>query len=154
MISSNLVWDVPPPPKPRVEQVFPTQTSIFGASPAIATPARTPEPVAETLPEPEPVEMADIDLGAVGIRIDDEEPPMAVPVATGPVVSRPEPVSIVVPIVSPPPVEEERPLSLFERMMQMSRGGKPRPAPEPTLAPEPAAADVEIPPFFKRQVNN
>ena len=143
---------VSPPPKPRVDQVFPAQSSIFGASPAIAPPVRAPEPVAETLPEP--AEMVDIDLETVGVRIEDEAP--AMPIAAGPVVARPEPVSIVVPIVSPPPVEEERPLSLFERMMQMSRGGKARPAPEPTLAPEPvpAPSDVEIPPFFKRQVNN
>jgi cell division protein FtsZ len=149
---------VPPPPKPRAEQVFPAQPSIFGGAPPVAP--RAPEPVAEPLPMPEPVAMAaapepvEIDLAMVGIRIEDEDPAMTVPVPAAPVVSIPEPVAVVVPIVSPPPVEEERPLSLFERMMQMSRGTKPRPAPEPTLAPEPAPADVEIPPFFKRQVNN
>jgi cell division protein FtsZ len=54
------------------------------------------------------------------------------------------------------PVEDERPLTLFEKMMNMSRGPKPKPAPAATLAPEPdkATPDVDIPPFFKRQVNN
>ena len=145
---------IAPPPKPRAEQVFPAQSSIFGAAPAVAPPIRAPEPA----PQPEPVDMVaalepvDIDLEMVGVRIEDEEP-APVPVAAAPVVRIPEPVSVVVPI-APSPVEDERPLSLFERMMQMSRGGKPRAAPEPTLAPEPAPTDVEIPPFFKRQVNN
>jgi hypothetical protein len=45
---------------------------------------------------------------------------------------------------------------LFEKMMNLSRGPKPKPA-STTLAPEPPVAgapDVEIPPFFKRQANN
>ena len=138
-------------PKPRAEQVFPAQSSIFGSAPAIAPPmAREPEPVAEPLAafhdEAAPEE---IDLAVAAVRIDDDAAPVALPVI------RPEPVSVVVPIVPPAPVEEERTPSLFERMMNMSRGNKPRPAPETTLAPEPGpAADVDIPPFFKRQVNN
>jgi hypothetical protein len=45
---------------------------------------------------------------------------------------------------------------LFEKMMNLSRGSKPKPAPAASLAPEPTPGtpDVDIPPFFKRQVNN
>jgi cell division protein FtsZ len=118
----------------------------------VAPPVVEPEPVAVQPPEP-----VELDLGTVGELIADEDapvinPPKAVEVAMAP--TEPEPASVVVPI-APPPVEEERPLSLFEKMMAMSRGTKPKPASTETLAPEPApAADVDIPPFFKRQVNN
>jgi cell division protein FtsZ len=149
-----------PAPAPARKQTpdaaFPQQTSIFGPPPTVApAPVVEPEPVAVKDLEP-----AVLDLGDVGELIEDEDdqvapaitPPKTVEVAKAP--AEPEPVSVVVPI-APPPVEEERPLSLFEKMMAMSRGSKPKPAPAETLAPEPApAADVEIPPFFKRQVNN
>ena len=55
-----------------------------------------------------------------------------------------------------PAMADDRPLTLFERMMGMSR--KPR-APEPapsTLAPQPEppqAGDDDVPGFLKRQVN-
>jgi cell division protein FtsZ len=137
------------------DTVFAGQTSIFGPPPTVAPPVVEPEPIAAQTPEP-----AELDLGAVGELIDDEDgmdapaitPPKVVEVAK--VAAEPEPVSVVVPI-APPPAEEERPLSLFEKMMAMSRGSKPKPVQAETLAPEPPpAADVEIPPFFKRQVNN
>ncbi|KAB7644456.1 cell division protein FtsZ [Polymorphobacter fuscus] len=146
-----------PASRPRVDSGFAAQPSIFTMPPvAAAAPATTPavsvpEPVAAAVTEPvadvvpEPVEM---DLGVVAERIDEDE--VAAPV--------PEPVApVVVPIAPPVAVEEERPMSLFEKMLNMSRGPKARPAPTPTLAPEPtppAASDVDIPPFFKRQVNN
>ena len=138
------------------DTVFAGQTSIFGPAPTVAPPPVVePEPVVAKTPEP-----VELDLGAVGELIDDEEdvaaavlsPPTIVEVARTP--AAPERESVVVQI-TPPPVEEERPLSLFEKMMAMSRGSKPKPAPTETLAPEPPpAADVDIPPFFKRQVNN
>jgi cell division protein FtsZ len=137
------------------DTAFAMQTSIFTTAPPVAPPVVTPEPVAAAIPEPE-----ELDLGSVGELIDDEDdlgapvlgPPKGVEVARTPVVHEPEPV--VVPIIQPV-VEEERPMSLFEKMMAMSRGSKPKPAPAETLAPEPPpAADVDIPPFFKRQVNN
>ena len=72
------------------------------------------------------------------------------PVAAAPVAPEPAPVP------QPAPIAEDRPLTLFERMMGMSR--KPR-APEPppaTLAPQPQppqAGDDDVPGFMKRQVN-
>jgi len=114
-------------------------------------------PVAEpkiTLPEPEPVMMQELDLSLEDLVATEpdlpREPsvirftPTAAPAAPPP------------PMRAPAPVEEERPLSLFEKMMNLSRPAKPRP-PEPTLAPEPEAQpdhDVAIPRFFKRQVND
>ena len=149
-----------PAPAPARKQTsdtaFAQQPTIFGPPPTVAQPPVVePEPVMAKTPEP-----VELDLGTVGELIDDEEdvaapvlsPPKAVEVAR--TAAAPEPAPVVVPI-APAPVEEERPLSLFEKMMAMSRGSKPKPAPAETLAPEPApAADVEIPPFFKRQVNN
>ncbi len=134
-----------------------------------AAPAKiTPEPdvaeaVADPVQEPLPVMVgpADpeddaIDLGEVGERVDEPPPvgfrftPTATPAApvAGPVA---EP--------APPPLpvaEEERPLTLFERMMGLSsRRAKPA-EPPATLAPEPAppqSGDDELPGFMRRQVN-
>jgi cell division protein FtsZ len=104
----------------------------------------------------------EIDLGAWAERIDDASPadsfrftpqkasaPISATIVPTP---RPEPAPVA---AVAPPVEEERPLTLFEKMMNLSRGHKPKPAPV-TLAPvpTPAAPDVDIPPFFKRQVNS
>ncbi|KPF66615.1 cell division protein FtsZ [alpha proteobacterium AAP81b] len=104
----------------------------------------------------------DLDLAAVAERVDDPAPaetfrftPSAVPVApAAPVAAAP---TSVVPIVRPDPqpeAEDERPPTLFEKMMNLSRP-KAKPVAPATLAPEPtaSAADVEIPPFFKRQAN-
>ena len=63
---------------------------------------------------------------------------------------------------SDPVVEADRPLTLFERMMNISRGAPkaaeagaqpaaPQPAPEPRQAP---VDNIEIPRFFRRQVND
>ncbi|MEY2882775.1 MAG: hypothetical protein RL490_499 [Pseudomonadota bacterium] len=150
-----------PPPAPKrspIDSGFgPIQPSIFSATP-------TAPPVVE--PQPEPVmvhasEPIELDLGAVAEMIVDDDDTSPIPVLVPPVStiaaaapSASEMPSVVVPII-PPVVEEERPMSLFEKMMHMSRGGKPKPAAAETLAPEPPpVADVEIPPFFKRQVNN
>ncbi|WP_310473880.1 cell division protein FtsZ [Sandarakinorhabdus sp.] len=54
------------------------------------------------------------------------------------------------------PVAEERPLTLFERMMGMSRKPRAPEAPPATLAPQPVppqASDDDVPGFMKRQVN-
>ena len=155
--AARVAAPAPAPVRKRetADAAFTTQPNIFTTAPPVAPPVITPEPVAVTAPEPE-----ELDLGTVGELIDDEDdlgapvlgPPKAVEVAR--VSKAPEPEPVVVPIIQPV-VEEERPLSLFEKMMAMSRGSKPKPAPAETLAPEPPpAADVDIPPFFKRQVNN
>lgn len=80
----------------------------------------------------------------------------------------PEPVAVAparpAPVAAPQPMHpqyqpEERPMTLFEKMMNLSRP-KPRTAPPAptTLAPEPTPSDagpeVSIPPFFKKQANN
>jgi cell division protein FtsZ len=61
-----------------------------------------------------------------------------------------------------PVVEADRPLTLFERMMNISRGapkaneaGAAPAAPEPAPAPRQSGGDnIEIPRFFRRQVND
>jgi cell division protein FtsZ len=170
---------IPVAARPRAATGFAAQPSIFASAPSVA-PAPVPEaaapaaidngfPVAdsamaraldnldEDLPEIE-LEHDDVDLAVAAERVPDISPvdtfsftprePTPAPV----VAPAPEPVAR--PVAAP--VEEERPPTLFEKMMNLSRGPKPKPAPASTLAPEPSAGspDVDIPPFFKRQVNN
>jgi cell division protein FtsZ len=136
----------------RTEPNFTAQTSIFATPPAAAA----PQPVIVEAPQTllAPIEM---DLGEVAERLDEDDiiaAPVREPVAVRAPI--PEPVYEPSPVFAQ--VEEERPPTLFEKMMAMSRGVKPKPAPAATLAPEPTrgapASDVDIPPFFKRQVNN
>jgi cell division protein FtsZ len=153
---------VPPPARPLEAPGFAAQTSIFTMAPPPPPPPPVIVPVtgpaaavaAADVSEPAPdlLEEVEIDLATAAEMLVEDEAPVAVP-PPEPAVAERE--AVVVPINAPPQVADERPMSLFERMMQMSRG-KAKPAAEPTLAPEPpaAAADVDIPPFFKRQVNN
>ena len=170
-------------PRPRAAPAtgFAAQPSIF-ATPAAIAPPPVPEVAApamvadeelvapaalaraldgmaaadENLPEATIDTDDDIDLGAVAERLD--APAMADSFRFTP--SDPAPAAATV-AVEPPapvaaPVEEERPPTLFEKMMNLSRGPKPKPT-STTLAPEPPVAgapDVDIPPFFKRQANN
>ena len=120
-------------------------------------------PVAEEIPAPVVEELA---LDAA-VEVADEAPANVMPLA------RPEPVAPA-PAPEPEPVEiasprsikpaaaeepEERPLTLFEKMMNLSRGPKAKPAAEP-VAPakaydtDPNQDPLEIPRFFKRQVND
>ncbi len=148
---------VPRPDKAR-DSVFAAQSSIFNA-PA-AAPAYVPaEPVAAEAPAPvAAVEEPEIDL-ATADRIEDDQPAVAssftftprdVPMVSA--LRPPEPVAVAAPEPEP---DAGKPISLFSRMMGLSRTVKPREVPA-SLAPEPeaAATDVEIPPFFKRQVNH
>ncbi len=156
------------PQRPRATTGFGGQPSIFTAPPApipapepvIATPMAEPPRVLEqvdTLADDLPEAMLDdeIDLATEAERVDSPSPlestftftPTTLPIV---------PVAVVEPPPAPEPAEEERTPTLFEKMMNLSRGPKPKPAPTATLAPEPApgAPEVDIPPFFKRQVNN
>ncbi len=137
-----------------------TEAEDMFTAPAVAVPAEpealpsaTAEPFGEPLAEAED----EIDLAAVAERIPDAPPVHSYRFAPGgePSVSMtPPPAPVVEAPVAEAPVEEERSLTLFERMMNISRP-KAKPVPAPTLAPEPApgTAEVEIPPFFKRQAN-
>ena len=156
------------PPRKAAAAAFMSQPSIFTMPPptTFAQPEPAPEPEAGTLPEfaaaapgmseagTEPAdeaEMADddaLDLADVGERVGTNYTftPVAAPVAAPAPVPQPEPVA----------AAEDRPLTLFERMMGMSR--KPRtPEPPPaSLAPQPQpqqAGDDDVPGFMKRQVN-
>ncbi len=126
---------------PAVSTLRPT--SPF-ASAAAAFPAVSTRP----LPEPEPAVEPALDLSLDDIV---DEPELL-----------PEPVAVVAAPAPPPPPApvavaevEERPLTLFEKMMNLSRKPAPRPAPT-TLAPEPEASEPEvaIPSFFKKQASN
>ena len=135
--------------------------------PTVAVPGRAavveavvPEPVAVMpVAEPEPVvtpEMADeLDL-SVAELIDEPTPAMARFTPSAPVV----PIRPIEVARQPEPVEEEEPepQSLFQRMLNLSRGTKPAPraltlAPDRDTDHQPAGTDVEIPSFFKKQVN-
>ncbi len=110
------------------------------AFPAVAAKPIVAEPVVlveEIMPEPE---LLDLSLDDV---IDDEpEPIVAAPA--------------LLPPMHPQPEAEDKPLTLFEKMMNLSRKPAPRPAPV-TLAPEPEPEGepaVAIPSFFKKQASN
>lgn len=168
---------IPAPPKKAAAPAFLAQPSIFTMPPPAAVePEPAPEPVAEVQPEPEvtpaePVALAldlpeveapaepeaetvaeddALDLADVGEPVTNYTFTPVAPVAAAPVAPEPAPAP------QPAPIAEDRPLTLFERMMGMSR--KPR-APEPppaTLAPQPQppqAGDDDVPGFMKRQVN-
>ena len=128
----------------------------LAAAPAVI--AAVPEPAAAA----EPV-----------VKIDDEPLVLTAPepelldLVTAERVEAPAPVVLsdyraaVINPVPPGDLEpEEKPLTLFEKMMNLSRGpAKPAVRPVSTLAPEPApqpeaGTDMEIPRFFKRQVND
>jgi cell division protein FtsZ len=137
------------------------------AAPVVEEPAPAPaveEPVAEM---PAPVEELTLDMTAA---IEDETNnvmPLVrpeLPVAPAPVAQtdlRPYAVEAPAAAAKPAAAEEveERPLTLFEKMMNLSRGpAKAKPVAEPAVAP-PAYGDanedpLEIPRFFKRQVND
>jgi len=171
---------VPVANRPRPATGFAAQPSIFTAPPApmpVAQPAtayEAPQPAVEpmvaralddldavadaaaeaALPEIAP-EDDEIDLGIEAVRVPDLSP--ADTFRFTPSDSVPPPAVAPTPVAEtvPEPVEEDRPPTLFEKMMSLSRGPKPKPAAS-TLAPEPTpgAPDVDIPPFFKRQANN
>jgi cell division protein FtsZ len=148
------IFTAPPPAVPRPEPVV-----------DIPEPVETPVAaiVAEEAPEPdlpeieiEAAEEEEIDLAEAAELI--EEPSAADTFRFTPTETPVVPITPVVAAAPEPEAahEEERTPTLFEKMMNLSRGSKPKPAPAPTLAPEPTPGtpDVDIPPFFKRQVNN
>ena len=139
---------------------FPTGTAEVPAS-IPQNPEITEAPAeAATIAESLEAEDDEIDLGAAGVRIEDAAPvdtfrftPREAPAAPPPAPA-PAPVA-----AAPEPEKEERVLTLFDKMRNLSRGGRPKPTAPATLAPEPDAGpssqpDVDIPPFFKRQINN
>ena len=128
-------------------------TSHAFPGPAVTLPMRAAEPLPEPIVaappavamiEPEPA-ADELDL-AVAERIEEPEAPL---LASFTPRSEPAPV---IPLRAP--VEEEpEPQSLFQKMLFRSRGLKTPPA---SLAPDrqpEVGSDVEIPSFFKRQVN-
>lgn len=160
------------PPRARHEPAapaMPVQPSIF-STPATIAPASS-QPVAPPAPEPfeatpdaaAPQDDDEIDLGTMGERVDDEPKaghdtfrftPVKVPAVGNAVVV---PAAAPVEAPAPAPEAEERPQTLFEKMLGMSQGHRGKAAAAaPSLAPEPEAKEpgVDIPPFFKRQVNN
>lgn len=171
---------VPTASRPAVS--FGTVAGTFGAPPARPAAAVEPAPVvaAPVIEEPKPVveepvaeveepfvEELTLDMTAA---IEDEpadnvmalhrpEPPMA----PAPVVEtevRPYAVETPAKPAAADDAGDERPLTLFEKMMNLSRGpAKTKPAAEPLVTPPSYSGDtsedpLEIPRFFKRQVND
>ncbi len=131
-----------------------TMPAFGGTASAFPTPAASrlaPEPIVVVAPEPEP-EPLDLSLDDA---VDGPVAPM--------MHFAPAPSPAVVAPASLPPMHpqaevEEKPLTLFEKMMNLSRKPAPRPA-VTTLAPDLEAdtepqPDVAIPSFFKKQANN
>ena len=146
---------IAPPPVPEVAAPAMAADDEIVAPAAFARALAAMEAQDDNLPEAT-IDDDDIDLGAVGERIDAPAvvdsfrftPSDPAPAVASVAVEPPAPVAA--------PVEEERAPTLFEKMMNLSRGPRPKPA-STTLAPEPPVAgapDVDIPPFFKRQANN
>ena len=100
--------------------------------------------------QPEPAEAVEddaMDLAKMGERIETSFTFTPVAPVAGPAANPPP---------APEPVAEDRPLTLFERMMGMSRKPRAPEAPPATLAPQPEppqASDDDVPGFMKRQVN-
>ena len=147
----------------RAPTGFGGTASAFPAA-AVGRPEIRPEPRVEPVPvtaepvvaEPEPAMMQELDLSVDDLIGPETEPPREPSVIRFTPTATPAPAAPLPPMRAPAAVEEERPLSLFEKMMNLSRPAKSR-APEPTLAPEPESQsdqDVAIPRFFKRQVND
>ncbi len=153
---------------PQRPEMFKRPSTMFDG-PAVAVPGRSapvpgpvPEPAA-TLPEVEAMPLAnpgpemsdELDLAGAEL-IEDSEPQTMLAQFTPKAAA---PAAPVVPIRVPEPeVEETEPQSLFQKMLNLGRGTKAPPRTPATLAPEPerqpeAGTDVEIPPFFRRQVN-
>ncbi len=137
---------------PAVSTLRPT--SPFGA--AAAFPAVTSKPIAA---EPVvPVEEIVAEPELLDLSLDDLIDEPALPETL------PEPVATAAPAplapMHPQPEVEDRPLTLFEKMMNLSRKSAAKPAPT-TLAPEPenghgegGQPEVAIPSFFKKQASN
>ena len=162
---------IPAPQKKAAAPAFLSQPSIFTMPPPISQPEPEPvneAPVAPTLDlpvgeeavarvldgiggkQPEPAEAVEddaMDLAEMGERIETSFTFTPVAPAAGPAATPPP---------APEPVAEDRPLTLFERMMGMSRKPRAPEAPPATLAPQPEppqASDDDVPGFMKRQVN-
>ena len=150
-----------------------------GFAPARTAPSPAPvETAPEPVPAPEPLIVAEEDttiaaapsnelaLDMSDMVEEDEAPANVMPLVR----PEPEPVAYAPapqPLVAEPrpaamrdeSAEEERPLTLFEKMINMGRGA-PKAKAEPSAplapAPEPEAGQdpLEIPRFFKRQVND
>ena len=149
--------------------VEPAPTPVVMAPPPAVAEAPAPvaeEPLSLNLTEEAPADELMLDMTAAI----EEEPTNVTPLL------RPEPAIAPAPVVetelrpyveaaaAPAPVAEEesdeRPLTLFEKMMNLSRGpAKAKPAAEPMVAAPSYSSDagddpLEIPRFFKRQVND
>ena len=148
-------------------------TGFGGGASIFSTPVPSPVPVAEpvaVLPVVDPVPVTVSAPGDIGADLPEAMIDEEIDLATVDRIEDPSPIDTfrftpneapVVPIAAAPtpalePIEDERPLTLFEKMMSLSRGPKAKPAPASTLAPDPqpGTPEVDIPPFFKRQVNN
>ena len=166
-LSQPSIFTMPPPisqPEPELEPVAEVQPEPEPVNEAPIAPTLDlpvgEEAVARVLDgidgkQPEPADAVEddaMDLAEMGERIETSftftpvTPAVSGPVA-GPAANPPP---------APEPVAEDRPLTLFERMMGMSRKPRAPEAPPATLAPQPEppqASDDDVPGFMKRQVN-
>jgi cell division protein FtsZ len=134
-----------------------TMPAFGGTASAFPTTALrpAPEPTVIVAPEPEP-EVEPLDLSLEDI-VEEPVAPMMRFTPTAPQQAAPVVAAPLLPM-HPQPVAEDKPLTLFEKMMNLSRKPAARPA-VTTLAPDPEAdadapPEVAIPSFFKKQASN
>ena len=124
----------------RVASPFTPAAAVFPAAATTPIVAEAIVRIEETAPEAETLELSLDDL------IDEPET-LPEAIAAEPAPLRP---------MHPQPEAEDKPLTLFEKMMNLSRKPAAKPVPT-TLAPEPesdAQPEVAIPSFFKKQASN
>ncbi len=139
-------------PAVSTTRTMPAFGGTASAFPTAAAPRpAVPEPAVSIEPEPEP-----LDLSLDDVVEEPTEPMIRFTPTPQPIA----PVAVAAPLppMRPQPEAEEKPLTLFEKMMNLSRKPAPRPA-VTTLAPDPEGEpdpqpEVAIPSFFKKQANN
>jgi cell division protein FtsZ len=140
----------------RTMPAFGGTASAFPTTTASRSPVAEPAVSASVEPWPEPLDLSLDDV----VEEQPAEPQIRfTPAAPAPVAPVVAPVAAApLPPMRPQPDVEEKPLTLFEKMMNLSRKPAARPA-VTTLAPDPEGEpdpqpEVAIPSFFKKQANN
>jgi cell division protein FtsZ len=139
----------------RTPAVSTTRTMAAFGGTASAFPA-----VAARLAAPEPtVIVADPEPEALDLSFEDMVDEPVAPIVRFTPTAHPVAVAEPLPPMHPQSEVEDKPLTLFEKMMNLSRKPVPRAAPVTTLAPDPEAdsdpqPEVAIPSFFKKQASN
>jgi cell division protein FtsZ len=143
----------PAPAPVAAPRVVPVMAPVPAPEPVVETPV-VAEMVAEpVIEESFPDELALDDM--VEDEVADAEPVAAnvMPLRADVPIEAPSPMDARTPVAD---ADESRPMTLFERMMNLNRPKAKEEAAPVAAAPQPDASEdpLEIPRFFKRQVND